>query len=83
MGATGWAARGNPSIEKITAPSEDDVLRVSTRYTEETASATTSNTVLQRWQRDSFLPSRFSPHQDLFSWGYWLHQVKIQEETVW
>jgi hypothetical protein len=35
MGATGRAARGNPSIEKITAPREDDVLRDSTRYTEE------------------------------------------------
>jgi hypothetical protein len=80
MGATGRAARGNPSIEKITAPNEDDVLRVSTRYTEERVSHYKQYGAVKMAER--FLsPNLNSARTRIY--GYGLHQVKIQEETVW
>ena len=41
MGATGRAARGNSSIEKITAPGEDDMPKNLDKIRRETASTTT------------------------------------------
>ena len=82
MGATGRAARGDASIEKITAPSEDDVLRVSTIHRGDRVGHYEQYGAVKMAER-VLSPNLNSARTGIYSAGYGLIQVKIQEETVW
>jgi hypothetical protein len=64
MGPSGRAACRDPSIEEITAPSEDDVLRVSTRYTDRVGHYEQYGAL--EMAEIPFSQFKFRPHQDLF-----------------